>query len=195
MPHERFDLWTLDEVASYLRTGASTCRKMLKEGQFPEPFSIGGQPLWRKEDVFAFVNVLAREGWRQQVGRERAFLRPAPPGSVVAALLPVALLPVKSDLLETCNCPAVYFLFCGDVVIYVGSSINPARRLNDHAQGTAKTPKKDFTHALCLPVPLQELIETEKKFIALLDPPLNVNLKPKTIPGRPEPASNGEQTS
>lgn len=95
------------------------------------------------------------------------------------ALVPKQMESVRADLVEECRCPAVYFLMKSGQIIYVGSSVDPMRRSQEHASGNAKTVAKDFDFALFLPVTLEELIETERTFIALLDPPLNQNMKPK----------------
>jgi hypothetical protein len=57
-------------------------------------------------------------------------------------------------------------------------TLNASRRVPEHAKGNAKTPAKDFDWAPLLPVPLEELLEAERIYVALLDPPLNRNLRP-----------------
>lgn len=93
--------------------------------------------------------------------------------------IPDGLRPIADKLVAHFDGPSVYFLIQGSVVIYVGISTRPERRILDHKFGTKTTEQKIFDHYLIYPVSLGEMLETERNLVAILDPVLNRNLKQK----------------
>jgi predicted DNA-binding transcriptional regulator AlpA len=178
------EVLTAEEVGQAFRMQGREIRTLVKKGEFPAPIRVGKEERWRTTDLWKYLDILSHETWQDQQELEYAGGKKTPAG-----FIPPALDPVKENLLTACSSPAVYFLLKFETVIYVGSSLNPNRRVKDHAAGTATTKQKDFDRVLMLPVPLGELLEAEKKFVALLDPPLNVNLKPKPPSRRQEAAA------
>jgi hypothetical protein len=67
------------------------------------------------------------------------------------------------------TCPGVYFLICGDDVVYVGQSLNVAARVSSHISEK----KKAFDKAVYLPVPQSDLNLVERAFIRALRPLYN----------------------
>ena len=62
--------------------------------------------------------------------------------------------------------PCVYILIKENEVVYVGQSVNLLQRLAQHRE-------KDFDAAYYLPIPITDLIKTEKALIQDFNPPLN----------------------
>jgi hypothetical protein len=68
---------------------------------------------------------------------------------------------------EDCsNAPAVYFLYKGNDLVYVGKSVNALRRVTGHNISGWDT-------AVALPTPVEKLDEVEYAMIDLLQPPWN----------------------
>ncbi len=172
----RLNLYTITGVCSVLQIRDGILKKMIREGRFPPPLKIDSRPVWSEQDLIEFI---------ERLNEERGFVPMKPPAQVVIASdpyegeLPEPLRNLEADLVTAHDGPSVYFLLLQLRVVYVGSSINPVRRIQEHRDGSEKTPAKVFDTGLIYPVPLQEMIEKEKAFIAILDPPLNSNCRYK----------------
>ena len=85
--------------------------------------------------------------------------------------------------------PAVYVLFLGETVVYVGCSTNALSRIGWH--GSGKKHRKDFDSFAIIPVPDGlKMEDMEREYIAALKPTINViSLFPTTF----DPAA-GEKT-
>jgi hypothetical protein len=110
-------------------------------------------------------------------GRAHKPYKKKPPVVLPADGIPDKLRPVADLLVKQCYRPAIYFLIREGVVVYVGSSASPERRVMQHALGTSKTTKKEFDGYLFYPVSLDDMLQQERNFVALLDPPINKYLK------------------
>jgi hypothetical protein len=119
------------------------------------------------QTVTQSVKTVLKSKWR------KATVKPLP----ATEEYPSSLLPFAKDFVPECDTPAVYFLIKSRVVVYVGSSTRPMKRVQDHAVGTLKTIRKDFDWFALLPVPLDSMLQNERNFVALLDPVHNKNLK------------------
>ena len=64
--------------------------------------------------------------------------------------------------------PAIYFLFDGDEIVYIGQSINPYSRITQHIK------KKKFSHVRFLPCSSRRMNYWEQKLIAKYNPKYNV---------------------
>lgn len=73
----------------------------------------------------------------------------------------------------------IYFLFDGDVIVYVGKTKNhPALRVHDHR--TDKT----FTSCRAMRFPIEKLSQVEADFISLLKPKYNTTFNTSFCEGR-----------
>lgn len=133
---------------------------------------------WRRTDVECLIRVMELTQWSEQARRERP--RAIIPQKLPADFrLPERLVPVRDLLTMDCDGPCIYFLFLDSIVQYVGKTIEPKRRIGQHASGSEKTAPKEFDAYLFYPVPIEEILQEERTFVALLDPPLNRKLKNK----------------
>ena len=64
--------------------------------------------------------------------------------------------------------PAIYFLFDGDEIVYIGQSINPYSRITQHIK------KKKFSHVRFLPCSSRRMNYWEQKLISKYNPKYNV---------------------
>lgn len=64
----------------------------------------------------------------------------------------------------------VYFLVCGNEIIYVGQTKALPARTVSHDKGHKGTPRKEFDRVLYLLVPEEKLDEVEDYFIKLCKP-------------------------
>ena len=63
--------------------------------------------------------------------------------------------------------PAIYFLFDGDEIVYIGQSINPYSRITQHIK------KKNFSHVRFLPCSSRRMNYWEQKLISKYNPKYN----------------------
>ena len=127
-----------------LPISSATLWRMVKSGKFPQPVKLADRvTAWRVEDVQKWAG--------ESQSTERLPSRPlAPARGTPPAVLPsgkIALHPPGSPLapqtlwkeqdivsrkIPTIPSCGVYFLICGDRVVYVGQSVRVAVRLEDH---------------------------------------------------------------
>lgn len=170
MAYKDPQLLMIEEVAKLLNVNVSIDSRMNNIGELPKPIVLAGkQTRWIKEDITRLVNILAKE-------RRWDFATPSPVEPWNGSI-PIGLQSVASGLVASASVPCVYFLVKGDRVVYVGSSINPKKRVEQHRTGCGAAVKKEFDSAVFLPVPLEEMLETERTFIAMLNPPLNGSMR------------------
>lgn len=172
MKYQDPELLSVEKVAEMLCISTTRVHKLWKDGLLPAPIKCEGLPLlWIKQDIVRLVNYIAEE-YRHYFPRESKVYQPSP------GINHPAFDPVRNELLAEWTGSGIYFLVKDGSVVYVGSSLNTKRRIEQHRTGTNKMARKDFDSSFALPVPLEELIEAEKKWVALLNPVLNVLLRP-----------------
>ena len=175
MQYRDAKLLTIQSVAKMLDMTPKRVRNLWRDGLLPSPIEFGGLTLWLHADIVVLVNLLSRE-YRHYV--ERA----VPDGPKSVGIKHPALSPVREYLVSESSSPGIYFLVKDEQIVYVGSSLNPSKRIGQHRTGTRSTAAKDFDSSFVLPTPIEDLIETEKKFVALIDPPLNIALRREYTP-------------
>ena len=94
-----------------------------------------------------------------------------PPEPATTSQIPEPLMAYRDELKVMVPEPAfpcVYFLILNREIVYVGQTINLAKRLQEH-----RAAGKEFDRALYLLVPEHELLSRESQFIKALRPRLN----------------------
>lgn len=156
-------MYTAAQIGKLFGVGAREILDLAAAGRFPLPIRVGKYKRWFEEDVQKFVSEARHK-------REEAYARDGKPFD---GKLPAILEPFREQMAVACYGVCVYFLVAGGKVVYVGSAVRGHKRVAQHAKGTKKTAKKEFDYALFLPCTLEEVLQTERKLIMLLDPPLN----------------------
>jgi predicted DNA-binding transcriptional regulator AlpA len=172
MKYKDPQLLTSAQVGELLGIRHWTVERLAKQGRLPSPVVFDKEYRWLHQDIVRLVNLLAKE--RSSIPRHFT----APPKNPIGDKpLPDALEPFRDKLGLDCKLPAVYFLIHNNAVVYVGISVEPVRRVQQHREGTRLMAAKEFEYAFFLPTPIEEIFEAEKLFVALLNPVLNVSLK------------------
>lgn len=164
-------LRTAEEVSDSVLVPPERLNGLAEAGYAPHYRIDGGPPLFRPQEIKAWVreNLLERwepndVPWQVSVVRIVAAVAEglqAPPPSIssISGLASIGSVDI----------PGVYFLCLGDRVVYIGQSIGPYSRIGHHARDR----RKDFDRAYLLPVPRELLDEVEAAFIRALKPDLN----------------------
>lgn len=188
MKYTTLECYDIVTLARLLCLPLSALRKLCHDGEFPEPILIGKEQRWPKEDALRWLELVANERWQLAYIKRKA---ESEVDECRPAVVPDVLTSLKDDLLEVCYSTGVYFLMLEERVVYIGSSVNPMKRSLQHRHGTKRYPPKEYDKVYFLSVPLEELLEMEKKLIRLFDPPLNKALKLK----KPTPAAERRQNT
>lgn len=170
-------LVTLEEVMHMLSIDdGSDILRMVRSSRFPRPFL--GKNKWVRSEIYAWLDALRLgilidgRGRRRRADRKN-FEKKVTNLQKWVGWTPPELEPVKDQLCAECTVSGVYFLLKGESVVYVGSSVEPTKRVKQHTVGCKNTKRKDFDSVIYLPVILDELLNREKTFVVLLNPPDN----------------------
>jgi len=94
------------------------------------------------------------------------------PGTQIDADGLESLASIRSSARKTVRQCGVYFLLAAGEIVYVGQSIDCARRLNEHMNDPTKT----FDSFHVIECPESALSEMESRYMAKFRPPLNIML-------------------
>jgi hypothetical protein len=103
-----------------------------------------------REDRFIASKLLARDGAQTRIARARKACRVLPLDQLRG--LPLAT--------EKSRRSAIYFLWQGPILSYVGQSVSVGTRLAAH-----RCARRQFTHVTILPTPRECLREIERQYI------------------------------
>lgn len=160
-----------EEAAAQFKGAISPDRltELADAGYLPHFRIDGGMPLFVGAEVKAFIegNLLYRCQGNALPDAIRIVipagdLSDPPPSSI-------SYVPNLQQMPSYPYQPGVYFLCSGDEVVYVGQSVSPSSRIDQHQ----RDPKKSFDRIYLLPVPESELDNVESAFIKTLLPKQN----------------------
>lgn len=64
--------WNLSHMAAYIGKNKRTVQRLVRRGQLPRPFRLGGESCWMPEKVREFFNRRAQEAQETQAARNMA---------------------------------------------------------------------------------------------------------------------------
>lgn len=150
---------SFQECAERARVSVSTIKREVRDGRL---LSIDGQ--------------VSRASWDDYVARARLERLPTRERRNFIATLKWPPNPAHDELLNRVAenkqplpyyGPAVYFLYKGDEVVYVGKAVKALRRVGEHVGS------KDFDAVSWIACKAEELDELERRAILRFKPPLN----------------------
>ena len=168
-------IYTLTQLSEALGgNSVRLIRRLVDRGEMAQPFYAGKTPVWKESDWNECIERLSKNrGW-EPAAPKASKEQIAASAKAYVGKPPACLAQFASQLMSGYDGTGIYFLLLNEVVIYVGVSVHPMRRIEEHRKGSAGTRRKEFDGAVILPVPLEELLEKELVFINLLNPPENI---------------------
>lgn len=162
-------LKTAEEVAASVRMSANRLRELAEVDVIPHFRIDGGPPLFGLAGLKDYVRrylVTVCPGEPLPINLRPVVQQPPAPATIPRALAEVEARLCEIPPLEYPSC--VYFLIRQQEIAYVGQSRNLLARLVQH-----RMEGKSWDRVLYLPVPADRLLEVERQWIWVLQPPMN----------------------
>lgn len=156
---------TLSEAAGQLKVSARTVRREIADGKI-RANRVGGKLLIEEDEFQRYRDACRYEALPKSEKKAIAFAWILGPNPAQDAAL-------EPDSVRANKCrfpysgPAVYFLYKGDEIVYVGQTNNLLRRVASHFGF------KDFDHFSYIACRKEELTELERRAILKYRPKLN----------------------